>query len=270
MTTIVVVEGDLHAGSLYGLCPPKIELSDREYLANPYQQWLWERHEELLQRALDVKRKHRGARFVHVLMGDLTQDTVKGKDIGVITANLMDHKAIAVACVKRSRDVLKPAVTVGVRGTPAHVGLDAQYDEEVVRAVLDTQETCTKWHERVDIDGVIFDIKHHPSSKSYVPYLRGGAINRVVARILTDCGNSGVPVPNVVLRAHCHKVQDTGATWRHVRGIQTPCWQLTTAYGHIITDEPTDVGGVIFTIDGGGYEADIVVYDQPREDAREI
>jgi len=279
-TTTLVIVGDLHAGSEYGLCPPRATLDGGgSYRLNKWQRWLDRNWRDFWGRVAALE-----GRKVYVFDGDLIQGQPFG-DVQLWTVNTKDQERAAIECIATALEIAPADEMFFVRGTESHTGKAGQSDERIAaqfvedekgkmltqpRYSLDAElrETPVS-HFRLDleIDGVRVMVKHHPSSRSMRVYTAGGAVNRAVAQLLTIAGKYGYPAPHLAIWAHTHRVEDSGETWPHCRGIYGPCWQLETAYGHRITDEPPSVGGTIVRIADEAYNAEVVRYLLPRRKA---
>jgi hypothetical protein len=68
----------------------------------------------------------------------------------------------------------------------------------------------------------------------------------------------GLKPPQLVLRGHAHRIDDSGHKLPNTRALVLPCWQLRTAFGYKVAANNTraDIGGAIFTIENGRYSFD--------------
>ena len=74
----------------------------------------------------------------------------------------------------------------------------------------------------------------------------------------------GEDPPPLAFRSHFHKVVDTHD--HHVtRVIQTPAWQLHTAFTHkVVPESLADIGGIITVFDGEDFEVEKVLFKPKR------
>ena len=262
--TILVVVGDLHAGSEYGLCPPRATLDGGgSYRSNKWQRWLWRNWLDFWGRVAAIE-----GRKIYAFNGDLIQGQ-PFRDVQLWTVNTKDQEQAATECIATAIEIAPAEALFFVRGTESHTGKAGQSDERIAAQFVKVEDGNPASHFRLDleIDDVRVMIKHHPSSRSMRVYTTGGAVNRAVAQLLTIAGKYGYPAPHLAIWGHTHRIEDSGQTWPNCRGIYGPCWQLETAYGHRITDEPPSVGSVVAAIKDGGYTAEVIQYLLPRRKA---
>ena len=149
-------------------------------------------------------------------------------------------------------DVLEPVVKLAkgglymIRGTPAHVGQDANSEESLARvlgAIKPTSERHTWDHLKLRFGyDSLADIKHHISGtgNGRTTVNASGAEYHDQAY---ESGRIGEEWPDVVCRAHCHnanisgipaKADGTGRT-KLCWSLTTPCWQLKNGFGHKVS-----------------------------------
>jgi hypothetical protein len=242
---LLAAVSDLHSNSTIGLCPPRFKLDDGgTYEASKPQQWLWQCWLSYWQEIKDLAASL-SLNVAVVVNGDSTDgdhhDTPQ-----IITRNLDDQLDIAL-------EVLKPALDVAdkhfiIRGTEAHSGKSGWMEERLAKetGAVANDDTHSWWHLLLDLDGVVFDIKHHPESGSMRPWTSGAESNRIAAILVYEYARSGV-MPHVALRAHRHGFRNSGKT-HPIEVFTTPPWQLTTAFGHRIGvgGNKNAIGGLYF------------------------
>lgn len=251
---VLAVVSDLHAGSTVALCPPEIALDDGgAYQSSPAQRWLWG-HWLAFWDAVDAERKAHGAALYVAVNGDITDGDHHG------TTQILSGNPTAQAAVVNAQMqvplALKPDRMWFVRGTEAHVGKSAAFEERVAlglkkdgRPVVPCVETGTAshWHARLDIYGVRVDLAHH-GRVGQRPWTKPNVTMNMAAEIFYEHARHGIPHPHLAVRSHMHQFVDTGAA-HPVRAIQTPAWQLPTAFIHRIAPGAlADIGGLIITI----------------------
>ena len=261
---------DLHCGGSTAVCPPTISLDDGgEYRASKAQRWLWDCWLDYWQQ-VDQARRSRKAELVVIFNGDLVEGLHHGTT-QVLSGNPNAQAAVLDACIRVPLS-LNPDKLVIVRGTEAHVGQSASAEERIAtglkkdkRPIITDPETGTAswWHFRASIRGVRLDVTHHGRTGQR-EHTRGGAAVLHAHDVLLSHVKNGDPPPNLCLRAHYHKWNDSYDACP-VRVVTTGAWQLGTGFVHrIAADSLADVGGVIVTIDNGAYTVDRIGYKSVR------
>lgn len=197
----IVTVGDIHSGSIVGLCPPDYVTQDgSSYGLNKTQEWLWacwgHFNNQWLPRVL------KGRAYDLVLVGDLTEGIHHSNGREVIHADPAVHAKIAVECLRPL--AAKARKVYVVRGTDCHVGsaeaaigerLDAQVDPE-------TGERSA-FHWLLKRNGVLLSFMHHIATTGRIA-LEGSGLSIALAEVQAQCARVGHPVPRVVHRAHRH------------------------------------------------------------------
>lgn len=261
MNALIAVTSDQHCGSAIALCPPEIRLDDGGiYKASPVQQWLynegWVAYWDWVARLRD---EHKAS-----LLCEFNGDMVDGSHHNttqIISGNPTAQAAVvdAVMSVPLS---LGPDGLAFVRGTEAHVGKSAAHEERIARGlekdgrpVYEDQSTGTAshWHLRLEVQGVRIDFKHH-GRMGQRPWTTPNVVLNFAAEIFHNHARDGVPHPHIAVRSHYHRYVDSG-TFHPTRVIQTPAFQVATAYTYrIAVENLADVGGVAVLIRDGKYE----------------
>lgn len=251
------VTSDQHCGSTVALCPPKVQLDDGgEYHASKAQRWLWEQWQAFWAEGERIRRLT-DAHTIDVYNGDLTEGD-HHKTTQILSGNPTAQAAVVNAALKVPL-ATKPDGMAFVRGTEAHVGPSAAFEERIAfglrkdgwPVIVDAETgNASHWHWTVEHQGVRLDFAHHgkfgtrPSTK----------MNTVIALafdIFSRANIEGRPFPHLAVRSHMHQFGDTGSAYP-TRLIQMPAWQLSTAYIHRINPGAlADVGGVFILIDKG-------------------
>lgn len=218
-----------------------LDEDDNGYRPSKGQRWLWQCWLDFIQQA---KQNAKGRRHYLILNGDLVDGQVKNST-QVITADMTIQRQIAL-------DVLDPLVQCAdrvfvIRGTEAHTGLSAREEEAIARDFENVEKSGKKiaswWELRAEFGGVTFDVSHHTSAGGRA-WTTGNAAVRLAAEAMFTSMQRGDGIPDIVLRSHVHKYQDSGSNYR-TRAIILPAWQLRTAYAHRINASIADVGGVL-------------------------
>lgn len=264
--TVVAVTSDHHCGSTVAVCPPRIVLDDGgAYEASKAQRWLWECWRQFWNRAEELRAEHK-ANLITVFNGDMTEGQHHGTT-QVASGNPTAQAAVVDAVMKVPLE-LKPSKIVVVRGTEAHVGQSAAYEERIAvglkkdgRPVICDERTGTAshWHFRMEVQGVRLDFAHH-GRVGQRPWTKPNVTANLAAEIFYDHCRHGIPHPHLAVRSHMHQLVDTH-DMHPVRVIQTPAWQIATAYIHRVAPGAlADVGGLLLVIDGGELHVEKVIY----------
>ena len=265
-TCLVAVVSDLHCGSTVALCPPRIELDDGGfYEASKAQRWMWERWHTFWE-SIERRRDKEKADLIFVCNGDATDGNHHGTT-QILSGNPTAQAAV-VNAVLHYPLTLQPNALAFIRGTEAHVGPSAAYEERIAvglkkdgRPVVTDPATgaASWWKFPMDVQGVRFDFAHHgkvgtrPWTKMTAPYTKA-------FEIWAEAGMRNEPPPHVAVRSHMHRFADTYSAYP-TRLIQTPAWQLATAYTYrIAPDSLADIGGVVLTVRDGALTVDPHLY----------
>jgi hypothetical protein len=254
---VVAIVSDLHAGSTVALCPHEIALDDGgAYQASKAQRWLWHCWESYWD-AVQAARVRLDADLVVVMNGDLTDGDHHGTT-QILSGNPTAQAAVLNAVLHVPK-ALAPDQWLFVRGTEAHVGKSAAFEERVAlglhkdgQPVLMSEDTGTAshWHARLDIHGVRLDFAHH-GRVGQRPWTKPNVTMNMAAEIFYEHAKHGIPHPHLAVRSHMHQFVDTYHA-HPVRAVQTPAWQLPTAFIHRIAPGAlADIGGLILTITPG-------------------
>jgi hypothetical protein len=267
---VVAITSDQHCGGTTSLCPPRIRLDDGGcYEASKAQLWLWQSWQEYWQRVDAVRRQH-SALLYQVYNGDLVEGFHHGS-VQVMNGNPNAQAAVVNAVMRVPLD-LKPDRLAFIRGTESHVGQSASAEERIAdglrrdkRPVVGDADTGTAshWHLKMEIQGVRLDFAHHGRVGTR-PWTKPNVTANLAAEIFYDHAASGEPHPHLAIRSHMHQLVDTHDQ-HPTRVIQTPAWQLATAFIHrIAPGKLADVGGIIVVIRAGTFEVEKVKYQPAR------
>lgn len=248
---ILAVVSDLHLNSTVALCPPEgVTLDDGgTYEPSRLQRWLWDCWEDYWTQVRARLEAERAELWV-VYNGDLFDGLRHHDTTQVISAHPEPQQYVAdrVFSVPKA---LRPAHQFVVRGTESHVGPSGSTEEAWARALGAERNTDTGrwswWVLRLEPQGVLVDCRHHGRT-GVRPWTRGNPTAALALEIYLEHATRGWPPPRYAIRSHRHTYVDSGDV-HPVRVIQTPAWQMATAYGHRVSPErPPDIGGLILTI----------------------
>lgn len=270
---VIAVTSDQHCGSTVALCPPKIRLDDGgKYDASDAQLWLWKNWQNFWDRVESVRSRHK-AKLVQVFNGDLTEGD-HHKTTQILSGNPTAQAAVVNAAMEVPLK-LKPDALFFIRGTEAHVGPSACFEERIALGLSKDKRPVVKedgtgnashWQAALDIQGVRLDFAHHGKFGSR-PSTKMNVINALAGDIFTEHCIEGRPYPHLAIRSHMHQYADTFDAYP-TRLLQTPAWQLKTAYVHRVTTtgKLSHIGGLIIVIKNGKYEIEPVIYrpDPPK------
>jgi hypothetical protein len=262
MAVVIAVTSDLHCGGTTALCPPRIELDDGgAYEASRAQCWLWSLWGEFWEWAARIRDREQAA-----LWGEWNGDITDGNHHGttqILSGNPTAQAHVVDACMAVPLSLGLERLFF-VRGTEAHVGTSAAYEERIARGmekdgrpVVGDPDTGTAswWHLRAEVEGVPLDFAHH-GRMGQRPWTRPNVTANLAAEIFYEHARDGVPHPHLAVRSHLHRYMDT-YDQHPVRVVQTPAWQLATSYIHRIAPESiADIGGLAIVIRDGEYRVE--------------
>lgn len=260
------IVSDLHCGSTLGLCHPDGQRLDDggHYRPSVAQGKLWGCWLDYWQTVKD--RLRTGDQLIVALNGDLVDGDHHG------TAQIVSRSLAAVQHEITMRVLepvlaLKPSAIVVIRGTEAHVGKSAEFEERIAAELEAVREPSTGarswWHFQADSEGVVIDLAHH-GKLGTLPWTRPNATAQLASRILIASAKAGVKPPDVAIRSHLHQWADSGDNYP-VRVIQIGGWQLSTAFVHrIAAGSMPEIGGVILTCESGNLSVEKVKYEWAR------
>lgn len=254
MATIVAIASDLHCNSTLALCPPSFNLDDGgTYRASPQQKFLWRKWSEY---CATVAERRTGHRLAVILNGELADNNYH-PTTQLVTRNPADMMRLSAAVLKPLLATIQDGDLILVtRGTEAHSGPSASLDEAIAQDIGATgpsPDIASHWRLRATLDGVRFDVAHHPpGGGGRLPWTRGTFANRLAAMTIFDSAEAGGRAPHLLIRGHVHRPDDSYDRYA-TRALVLPSWQLTTSYGHRIGGDPLPIGGLIVTCDAGRY-----------------
>jgi len=249
----VLVMSDLHCGHLVGLTPPDWQLKENpqtipiKQKAAIVQKECWAKYSKSV--------RQNGPFDVIIVNGDGIDG--RGERSGsseLISVDLEDQAKMAMACIKQavSDSGCKVVFTFG---TAYHTGAAEDWENQIAREF----NASIGSHEWYDINGVIFDCKHHIGA-SGIPYGRhtASAKEHMWNALWHEEGLQ--PRADILIRSHVHYHQYCG-DHKRLR-MTTPALQaMGSKYGARRCNGLVHFGVVVFEIDAkGNYEwhADIL------------
>jgi len=240
-TKRIGVVSDFHCGHRVGLTPPGFihETDDpREQKWAELRKAQWEWYAAKIRQLQPID-----ALFV---MGDCVDGASKkadGRD--VVFPKEADQIDMAELCIIQVR---APKISM-VFGTRYHV----RDNESVVAGRLGGKCKLGS-HEWVDVNGVVFDLKHKVGSSS-IPHGRATALKRAELWNALWAMAGRQPRGDVILRGHVHYCEDTGKHYgeREVRAYTCPALQgVGTEFGAEQCEGLVDFGMLHFDVTPAG------------------
>jgi hypothetical protein len=252
-TRNILVVGDLHVGSTYGLLPPDFVSCDgSEKSQNEGQKYLWACWEDL---------KRRLARFsidCVVVNGDVIegrQPKQKASELTLVGPN--DQEAAAVFVLRDLRNWLEKNTRRQVpfyviQGTEYHDGRGAEELESIAARIeganIDSALTGRHCKEVLDlnVDGVGLNFAHHVGGGS--GFARSGTIDAEAVWAQLAGSKGQAQAPDLIVRSHLHFFMHIEHTHRHA--FVCPCWQLQTRFARRRSAFKfmPDIGALIFHV----------------------
>lgn len=229
--TNVVVVSDIHAGCQLALCPPEGVTLDEggTYLQSPFQRKMWKMWREFWDKS--VPAYTHGEPYAVVFNGDAI-DGVHHNSTTQVSHNMTDQVRIA-------RQILRPVVDAcegryyHIRGTEAHVGKSAQYEEtlaEQLGAIPDGHQHARNelW---LELGGGLIHFLHHIGSTGSLAY-ETTALMKELSEAFTEAGRWGRRPPDMIVRSHRHRYSEISVPTLNgkARVVVTPAWQGKTPF----------------------------------------
>lgn len=254
MKTVVGI-ADLHCGHRVGLTPKRYQsaLCGEKY--RKVQIELWDEYERM------VSEHH--APDVLIVNGDCVDG--KGARSGaseLVTADLNRQIEMAVECI----EMWDAKSIVMTYGTPYHV---SGYDdcEKIIARQVGAKEIRS--HLWLDIEGVIFDVRHKINSTSTVH--KGTPLTNQWLHNTVWSLHDEQPKADILLRGHVHNFFECRR--RDWMGMTMPALQgQGSKFGARICDGHVDWGIVFFTVDKGGYTwgFDMPIVESAKQEALKL
>lgn len=259
MTRSLVVISDTHCGCRLALCPPdRVDLDDGgSYLLSDFQMGLWGYWRTFWDEW--VPTVTRGEPYDVLHNGDAIEG-VHHRATTTISNNFQDQLKIADA-------VLRPEVErcqkmggtyYHIRGTEAHVGSSAVYEEQLAK-LLNAKPNSQHQYARYDIwkrvggpDGPLVHALHHIGTTASAAH-EASAVNAELAASYVQAGRWKNEPPDYVVRSHRHRsiAVELDSAKGYAAGIVTPAWQGKTPFAWKIPgariSEP-QIGGIMIRL----------------------
>lgn len=262
------VVSDLHSGSTLGLLSPSgVQLDDGQVVTpSEAQKKLWEcwlTYREAVRSTLRA-----GDKLILLVNGDLV-DGDHHRTAQIISKNLaVTQQRIAIDALLPLLELDPVAIHI-IRGTEAHVGASAQWEEaiaEKIGAVRDPKTgTFSRWGLSAISKDCLLWFNHHGrmGTRGWTKMTGPGTM---AAEIVMDCASHNERIPDLAVFGHCHQWGDTNDNFR-TRVVQTAAWQLKTAFiSRIAPTKLPAIGGVIITCDSGRATVEAVKFPWKRDD----
>jgi hypothetical protein len=236
----LLVIADTHCGHRVGLTPPQYTTqviggkATKKYYKIQVETWDWFTKEVDKLKPIDVLATN----------GDLIDGTgSRSGGTELITTDIRTQRKMAVESIEH---IESPKIIMA-RGTDYHVSPNGQDAEDLIYDELKKNyKVKIGDHEFFNINGVVFDMKHHIGSTS-VPYSRGTAISKDQVFNVLWHDYEEQPRADVLFRAHAHYYFYCGdGSWH---GIVLPALQAQgSKYGARRKSGHVDFGFVHFDI----------------------
>jgi hypothetical protein len=250
----IIVVSDLHCGHVSGLTPPHYQYSEVDGSTTKHNKWA------KLQRELWIQFENLLEKFKPFDIGFELGDLIDGKEsksggTELIYTDRNSQVDMAVECLQNISDrANKGFKWIGVYGTAYHTSGEGGEDWESIIAERCGFEKIGS-HESVDVNGCIFDLKHHIGGSS-IPHGRFTAPAK--ERLWNVLWNERDlrPKANVILRGHVHYATFCGEPgWV---AMTVPALQgMGTKYGARYCSGTVHWGLTIFDVaDDGSFQWD--------------
>jgi len=232
----VLILSDFHCGHRAGLTPPEFQtqIPGKKYFYITNETW------DLYKKKI----KQLGPIHTLIINGDAIEGL--GRRSGgseLLTNDMKTQCAIAERCINE----VKAKNIIMLRGTPYHSSPEGQDWEDIIAKNVNAKKISD--HEWLDINGTIFDIRHHVAGTS-TPHKGTPLTNQQLANLMW-AEREGQPKGNVIIRSHVHNFFFCGAN--HWLGITTPALQAAgSKFGARKCNMPVDWGFVWFDCYKGG------------------
>lgn len=253
----LLVVGDIHVGSMYGMLPPDFVSSDgAEKPQNEGQKYLWECWQDM---------KGKAAKFAIdsvIINGDLIegkQPKQKAAELTLIAPN--DQESAAVFLMRDLRNWLEKNTKrevpfYFVQGTEYHEGRGAEQLESIAARVQGTSirsnfsgRHCKEVLD-LDLDNTILNFAHHLGGGA--GFSRSGNLDAEALWCQITSSRGQAVAADLIVRSHLHYFMHVEHANRHA--FLCPCWQLQTRFARHRSAYKLmpDIGALIFHINPEG------------------
>lgn len=251
----ILVLGDMHCGHAVGLTPTGWQHDSADKLCVIHRA-CWSFYESKL--------KAHGPFDVIFVNGDCIDGRgEKSGGLELIEPNRQRQCDMAVISIRKAI-TRKNTPVVMTFGTAYHVGTEEDWEVSIASDL----GAKIGSHEWVDVEGVMFDLKHHIGSSS-VPHGRytATARERLWNQLWAARGQN--PKANVIIRSHVHYFSYCGGD--NFLSLTTPALQgWGTKYGARRCSGTIDYGFLVFECDKGQFAWHEVLMRSPVLEARAI
>lgn len=233
----VLIVSDPHCGHRVGLTMPQFQsaICGDKYRKIQIECWNF------------VKRKIESLKPIHTLIVNGDSVDGRGKRSGgteIIQPSVLKQADMFIEFIKW----VKPKNIIMARGTDYHCSIDGEDVEDYIARLVGAKIGD---HEFIDINGVVFDIKHHLGNTS-VPHGRATAISRDWLWNRIWAMHDEQPRSDVIIRSHVHWCFQCGEPGEWL-GIVTPALQaMGTKFGGRRCSQHIDYGFVHFDVNDKG------------------
>ena len=195
---LLIDTGDWHKGHALAPWHKRVLLpGGGEWQNNRVQEWIDEKWEVFKGEA---DKLGRGARRIVILHGDLCEGS-NGRNTELVTSNMALQRA---AAEETARDLMRDGDVVEViRGTPYHVGLAAESEESIAKALgcEKIEGAHSRYVVSIVVNGVRILLAHH-LGQSYSPVTEATAHVRAMVRAAVNCARWGGLPPSIIGFGH--------------------------------------------------------------------
>jgi hypothetical protein len=237
---------DLHCGHLVGLTPPAWQTEAPESDGRtkrakfaPIQREAWQWY---------AKNVAAGGPYDLVVVNG---DAIDGRNdrsgsCEQITPDRQEQVDMACTAIRQAM-IGKPKLVM-TYGTAYHTGDQEDWENDIAKELGSMKIGSHEW---IDIEGVVFDVKHHINS-SQVPYGRHTALNRDAVWSLIWADKQYTPRAQVVVRSHVHYFAAALDDMEPHLRLTTPALQaMGTRFGARQCSGLVSFGFVIFEVRRG-------------------
>lgn len=227
----VVFVSDTHCGCQMGLCPAGGVRLDGGGVYRPsrFQRAMWEWWEEAWDEFVPSATKGEPYAIVHV--GDAL-DGVHHGSVTQVSHNIEDQLRIAEECL--APRIAKATSYWHTRGTDAHVGKSAMYEEMLAKrlgAIADADGNHSRWETRLRLGDRLIHVSHHIGTSSS-PYSQATAPQKEAVNSFLETGRWGDSPFDLIVRGHRHAWSEVA--WAGSKGriivCVVPSWQGKTPF----------------------------------------
>jgi len=239
----VVCISDLHCGHLVGITPPGWGDLQKEKMGRIRRE-CWIAYRRIVKSLLPID--------VLIVNGDMIEGKgERSSGTELITSDREEQARMAAHCI----DIWGADKIVATRGTPYHTGVGEEW-ENIALQFCETGQSLHKIgdHEFCEVNGVVFDVKHHTGSSS-VPHGRKTAVSKDQLWNMLWAIDDMQPAADWVVRSHVHysegwyRINKSDMSW----AITTPALQaMGSKYGKKRCSGKVDWGVVVWDVDSSG------------------